>query len=624
MDALAAYGDMNDGGEGGPPRFDIREAPLNGTGVPIGPYMDKRFLGAISSFKTPEPLNDENWVAWKGQISSMLKLNQVWKHCEGPEVALDLDDEWQPIWDTAENVARVLISNNLSAPQFVHISQAATVKQMWENLKSVHEHRGQQSITALRRTLYQAQAKDGDDIVAHLTKMRSIQAQLHQMGSRVPDGDFTNILVSSLPVSWDSFTTSYLGSQTGDKILTSQQFIVIIRNEYNRRKASDGDNTITETALAAQSSKRATKKRKAVDKEKAKKACHVCGQDNHLAKDCFFKGKPKCTNCGCFNHEASECRSTKVEGKSTTDAVTTQNGKRRKVERVQQARDVQEDEDEDMEDSMYVIHDKTLSDYADINVDSWLADSATSSHLLNQRETFTEFTPLKRSIRGVGNTDVPVKGRGTVKLTSQTNGQTITIVIRDVLYVPQAPNNLLSISHLDESGGRADICNGRIHLYDKNKLLIAVGQKVERMYLLYVTAKKHTEHTAISTETANTWQSWHRRFGHVGVSGLQRMLNKNLVTGMMVDKNDSLKIECTACIQAKQAHNPFPRQSEHRAEKPGDLTHTDLWECRTTGIHGLKYFISFVDDCSRCVAIEFLKTKDQATKKFKNYVAYLE
>jgi len=93
MDALAAYGDMNDGGEGGPPGFDIGEAPLNGAGAPIGPYMDKRFLGAISSFKTPEPLNDENWVAWKGQISLMLKLNQVWKHCEGPEVVPDLDDE---------------------------------------------------------------------------------------------------------------------------------------------------------------------------------------------------------------------------------------------------------------------------------------------------------------------------------------------------------------------------------------------------------------------------------------------------------------------------------------------------------------------------------------------------
>ena len=42
------------------------------------------------------------------------------------------------------------------------------------------------------------------------------------------------------------------------------------------------------------------------------------------------------------------------------------------------------------------------------------------------------------------------------------------------------------------------------------------------------------------------------------------------------------------------------------------------------GIHGVKYFISFIDDCSRCVAIECLKTKDQAAEKIKNYVAYLE
>ena len=79
----------------------------------------------------------------------------------------------------------------------------------------------------------------------------------------------------------------------------------------------------------------------------------------------------------------------------------------------------------------------------------------------------------------MGNTDIPVKGRGTVKLKSWTNRQTFVIVLRDVLYVPQAPNNLLSISHLDESGGHANMGDGCIHLYDKNKNLIAVGRKVE-------------------------------------------------------------------------------------------------------------------------------------------------
>ncbi|KIM59148.1 hypothetical protein SCLCIDRAFT_68827, partial [Scleroderma citrinum Foug A] len=54
------------------------------------------------------------------------------------------------------------------------------------------------SITALRRTLYDTQAREGDDIGVHILRMRSLQANLHQMGSKVNDEEFTNILVLSL------------------------------------------------------------------------------------------------------------------------------------------------------------------------------------------------------------------------------------------------------------------------------------------------------------------------------------------------------------------------------------------------------------------------------------------
>ena len=378
--------------------------------------------------------------------------------------------------------------------------------------------------------------------------------------------------------------------------------------------------------MTARSSKHPAKKKKAAEKEKGKRACFTCGRNNHLARDCFFKGKQKCANCGHFNHETSECRSA-VKGKeqeketTVTESVPTQNGKRHKVERAQQARNVQDDEE--MEDGTYVTRNKRSSNCADIDVNSWLADSAASSHLSNQRDAFTKFTPLNKTIRGVGNTKVPVKGRGTIRLKSRT-GQNFVIVLRDVLYVPQAPNNLFSISRLDESSGRAIMGDGHIHLYDKNKILIAVGQKVERMYLLDVTAYTALKRAALSTETTNTWLEWHHQFGHIGVSGLQRTLSKRLVTGMTVNENDSPKFDCDVCTQAKLARAPFPCQSESRAEQPGDLTHMDLWECCMTGIHGVRYFISFIDDCSRCIAVEFLKTKDQAFEKFRNYVAYLE
>ena len=100
------------------------------------------------------------------------------------------------------------------------------------------------------------------------------------MGSQVPDEDFTNLLVSSLPQSWDPFTTSYLRSQTGEKVLTLQQFIVIIHDKYNQRKAAKGDaETVTMEATLVSSLKHVAKKRKAVESSSSekKKACHICG-----------------------------------------------------------------------------------------------------------------------------------------------------------------------------------------------------------------------------------------------------------------------------------------------------------------------------------------------------------
>ena len=106
----------------------------------------------------------------------MLKLNGVWTHCNGAEVALPPEEVKKcKEWEIAECIAHILISNNLSTAQFVHVSQVTSVKQMWDNLKAVHEHCSQQSIMAIRCTLYQACTKDSNNIVTHLTNMRLCQ-----------------------------------------------------------------------------------------------------------------------------------------------------------------------------------------------------------------------------------------------------------------------------------------------------------------------------------------------------------------------------------------------------------------------------------------------------------------
>ena len=73
------------------------------------------------------------------------------------------------------------------------------------------------------------------------------------------------------------------------------------------------------------------------------------------------------------------------------------------------------------------------------------------------------------------------------------------------MYVPEAPNNLLSVTRLDEIGGRAVMGKGYVRLYDKNKMLILVGRKIEQMYLLDAVAQQVESKEMVLL----TWMDWH-------------------------------------------------------------------------------------------------------------------
>jgi hypothetical protein len=56
------------------------------------------------------------------------------------------------------------------------------------------------------------------------------------MENRVSDEDFVMILITSLPESWDNYTSAYLGSSGNKPTLTSHELIAILLEEDRRRK----------------------------------------------------------------------------------------------------------------------------------------------------------------------------------------------------------------------------------------------------------------------------------------------------------------------------------------------------------------------------------------------------
>ena len=64
-----------------------------------------------------------------------------------------------------------------------------------------------------------------------ISKLRKLQEELHLMENKVTNEDFVMILITSLPESWDQYTSAYLGSSSNKLTLKSHELIAILLEE---------------------------------------------------------------------------------------------------------------------------------------------------------------------------------------------------------------------------------------------------------------------------------------------------------------------------------------------------------------------------------------------------------
>jgi Pol polyprotein/gag-pre-integrase-like protein len=210
--------------------------------------------------------------------------------------------------------------------------------------------------------------------------------------------------------------------------------------------------------------------------------------------------------------------------------------------------------------------DNTYNMHAEINEPvcyyDCFADSATSSHVTNKRDIFITYQPLHNmSVVGVGRLKAKAKGRGTIKLESRFNNKIYILRLKNVLHIPTNKNNLISLGKWDTAGGRYIGGGGKIILEDKHKTAVAIGMKIDNnLYKMKLktcipcennikTSSQHLQAYTM-TESTQNWETWHKRYGHVGYTGLQKLLDHKMVNGLTVDTN-STKPDCETCIQAK-------------------------------------------------------------------------
>ena len=410
--------------------------------------------------------------------------------------------------------------------------------------------------------------------------------------------------------------------------------------------------------------------------------CNHCGRDNHKKKDCKYLGQKKCMDCDHF-HEGDKCWVPQANGSKRPWRGKEKEGEssNKRQKQLHSAEDSTEANNATIHGAFVFLlavtitginnvnigDDKQIEIYhcqndtkgpneissmdlkcvniafsnvtnspkmsANKNLFERIADSASTVHVMNRRDAFATYTPVPEiRVTGVRGVQAFAVGKGTVYLSTECDGKHSIICLQNILHIPCNQNNLLSVIRWDKAPERS------AHFEDKEVILnsdcettIAKGdRKNSKLYQIRFNIapppleEKPIEYLiCLNTRLTVPWEIWHKHFGHIAYSGLEKLLHLSLVDGLHIDLRSS-KPDCIVCTEAKLFEAPYG-PTLARDTKVGELTHTDLWgKYDKRSINSNQYYLLLVDDAARHITIEFLKRKDESAQKVKNYIVYLK
>lgn len=291
----------------------------------------------------------------------------------------------------------------------------------------------------------------------------------------------------------------------------------------------------------------------------------------------------------------------------------------------------------------------------------FILDSGATHHIVNSKKllyNYLEFKHLKQlstkhkqHIYCANGAKLNIIGTGDISPT-----------IRNVLHVPGALVNIISVAKLTEGGNTVSFTDSEVLLNG-----VSIGKLDEHLYsvkpvLFNSQRDAHVElqpetvaapKTRLETDEAEFADEFvlheyelmkndltasdrkldllHRRFGHTDVAEIQRLIHTHAVDGIELKPHQVREnFHCDACHIAKmtkKSRDPslkfrLPNRKAVEHENFFNLVHADLiGPLSVQSIHGCYFGISFTEVQSRYRWFYAIRTKDDAINAFKTFLA---
>ena len=257
------------------------------------------------------------------------------------------------------------------------------------------------------------------------------------------------------------------------------------------------------------------------------------------------------------------------------------------------------------------------------NSHGWIVDSGASNYMTQVKEflvNYEDFDNPQKVSMGDGRT-VEAHGRGNIhfKMILE-NNMPRKVTMCNVLYVPKLTCNLFSVRATVTMGNTVKFENDSCWIYDRNGLLLGTGSLFGKLYYLkYESITQEYVSVATRSVVKNKADLWHQRLGHLNENQLREMASQDFVKGVKIPKSARISF-CEKCVEGKMSTQPYKTVGEIHSVRRLQCVHSDVCgPMPTRSIGGSRYFVTFIDDYSRCCSVYFMKNKSEVFSKFKEF-----
>ncbi|RVW50306.1 Retrovirus-related Pol polyprotein from transposon TNT 1-94 [Vitis vinifera] len=264
---------------------------------------------------------------------------------------------------------------------------------------------------------------------------------------------------------------------------------------------------------------------------------------------------------------------------------------------------------------------KFLNTFTPVINSAWIIDSSATDHMTFDSRQVSPLRSFSQKIVSTANGNTtPIIGERSLTLTD-------TLNFDSVLVVPSLNYNLLSISQITAALSCIVIFWPEFCVIKdiQTRQTIGCGIKQGKLYYLDLQSKDSNKlQQALMADgyegekkKSEIWL-WHRHLRHASFGYLKKLFSS------LFAKSDISGFRCDICELAKSHRVSFPLIL-NKSPLPFMVIHFDVWgPSKVPTLSGSRWFVTFIDDCTRMTWLYLMKTKDEVNLLFQNFHKMIE